>query len=119
MSRYRTAGNKTASNADLETRPILFKGKSPRDRPSARNVQFRLPGKTDVINMASVQSQKNSTAGPRQNFFESKELLLQNYDPTRPDESRSAAISRKISPRDLVMRRDKHSPRKIFEQNDN
>ena len=68
QSRYK--GNRTATNADFETRPILYKGKSPRDRPSARNVQFKLPSKTDIINISTSQTQKNAESGQRKDFFE-------------------------------------------------
>lgn len=101
QSRYRAAVNRSASNADLASRPILNKGKSPRDRPSARNVQFKLPEQLTHTDIPQSLTQKNATSYAGQKFFESKMFGQKSkFDPTRPDQHNSAVVSRRTSPRE-------------------
>ena len=109
-SRFRTV-------QELDQRPILNKNKISSDRPSARNVQFKLPLKLDIGNIETSKTQKNAGLDNRNKFFEPKKNS-KVYKPTKPAEPNSAAINRRLSPRDLVLKRNKYSAKKAIGQHD-
>ena len=67
--------NRSVNSADFIAKPIIHNGKSP--RLSNRNVQFRLPGDTDILDICKSvsQTQKNSVNTEKVRFFESKDIL--------------------------------------------